>query len=512
MSILILILVIIDLNSIDAWVNHPTSNKIRITHVIKSNKRTGSSSLLSKTLFFSQNQDSLDDSSDLSDSQRRRKILLALLSSAATSGSYIPISVFSQEALAETTKSSSSSPPQTTIIIPPLDTRSYDTFTLSNGLRVLLCSDPSSNTAAAAMNVHVGASSDPIEIPGMAHFNEHMLFLGTKSYPEEGSFESFLSANGGSSNAFTEGENTVYYFDMNAEVETKMAEGLDRFGSFFTSPLFTESATLRELNAIESENSKNLQSDAFRFYQIEKSRASSQHPYSKFYTGNKETLLEGTQKQQLDLRSELIKFWSTYYNADQMSLAIVAPQSIETLKKMVVYSFENIRNNSNRPFMKPEDQWNGIVAPFSGKAEDSVIPSQGYIVEVVPVADARQVQLIWPIIYTSTEDRMNQDLIKPAVFVSQVLGYEGRNSLLSYLKRQGWANALGASTDGDFSDFYTFGITVGLTSLGLAQVDQVVEAIFSYIAMMNVGRNIPRYIFDEVLQISELNWRFLTKV
>jgi secreted Zn-dependent insulinase-like peptidase len=46
---------------------------------------------------------------------------------------------------------------------------------------------------------------------------------------------------------------------MEAEAESKLKEGLDRFGSFFSSPLFTESATGRELNAIESENSKNLQ-------------------------------------------------------------------------------------------------------------------------------------------------------------------------------------------------------------------------------------------------------------
>lgn len=78
-----------------------------------------------------------------------------------------------------------------------------------------------------------------------------MLFLGTKKYPQEDSFESFLSANGGSSNAFTDVEDTVYYFEMTADKDLKLAEGLDRFGSFFTGPLFTEGATGRELNAIE---------------------------------------------------------------------------------------------------------------------------------------------------------------------------------------------------------------------------------------------------------------------
>ena len=70
---------------------------------------------------------------------------------------------------------------------------------LDNGLKVVLCSDPTSNEVGAAMDVHVGACYDPKEAPGLAHFNEHMLFLGTKEYPKEDSFEGFLSANGGTS-------------------------------------------------------------------------------------------------------------------------------------------------------------------------------------------------------------------------------------------------------------------------------------------------------------------------
>ena len=99
-------------------------------------------------------------------------------------------------------------------------------------------------------------------------------------------------------------------------------EGLKRFGSFFVSPLFTETATGRELNAIESEHSKNLQSDAFRTYQLQKGRQNQAHPHSKFFTGNKRTLLEDTRRAGIDLRGELIKFHDQFYSADQMTLAV----------------------------------------------------------------------------------------------------------------------------------------------------------------------------------------------
>jgi insulysin len=79
----------------------------------------------------------------------------------------------------------------------------------------------------------------------------------------------------------------VYYFDCN---DIHLEPALDRFAQFFSAPLFTSSATSRELNAIESEHAKNINNDGFRLYQLDKDTANSDHPYSKFATGNKQTL------------------------------------------------------------------------------------------------------------------------------------------------------------------------------------------------------------------------------
>ena len=58
------------------------------------------------------------------------------------------------------------------------DKRQYKAITLNNGIRALLISDPDSSVSAAALDVHVGAMSDPSNVPGLAHFCEHMSFLG----------------------------------------------------------------------------------------------------------------------------------------------------------------------------------------------------------------------------------------------------------------------------------------------------------------------------------------------
>ena len=45
-------------------------------------------------------------------------------------------------------------------------------------LQVLLVSDETTDKSAAALDVHIGHMSDPNNLPGLAHFCEHMLFLG----------------------------------------------------------------------------------------------------------------------------------------------------------------------------------------------------------------------------------------------------------------------------------------------------------------------------------------------
>jgi len=83
-------------------------------------------------------------------------------------------------------------------------------------------------------------------------------------------------------NAFTSTEDTNYFFD----VESSSFDGaLDRFAQFFIKPLFNADATQREMQAIHSEHSKNLQVDTRRGLAVLRTCASPKHPMSKFSTG-----------------------------------------------------------------------------------------------------------------------------------------------------------------------------------------------------------------------------------
>jgi insulysin len=238
---------------------------------------------------------------------------------------------------------------------------------------------------------------------------------------------------------------------------------------------------------------------------LEKDRVNSHHPYAKFFTGNKDTLLTETKKKGIDLREKLVEFYETYYSANQMCLAVVAPQSIGELKKFVEEGFGDIINTGVRA---PEDSWVFKVPPYAeGK---SLVPASKTIMEIVPIQELRQVTVTWPVVFSSKEEREEFRLNKPDYFVSSLLGHEGVGSLLSYLKGKGWANALGASDNANLSDFVTFEVTVELTSKGLGAIDDVCEAIFSYVKMLRENP-IPDYVFDENLQLDELEWRYTTK-
>mmetsp|Transcript_42761 Transcript_42761/g.50120 ORF Transcript_42761/g.50120 Transcript_42761/m.50120 type:complete len:87 (+) Transcript_42761:145-405(+) len=84
------------------------------------------------------------------------------------------------------------------------------------------------------MDVGVGAALDPKDTPGLAHFLEHMLFMGTEKYPIANQYDDFVLNNGGYNNAYTNNFNTNFHFSIANE---SLEEGLDIFSHVFISPL-----------------------------------------------------------------------------------------------------------------------------------------------------------------------------------------------------------------------------------------------------------------------------------
>ncbi|XP_071090018.1 insulin-degrading enzyme-like [Haliotis cracherodii] len=368
------------------------------------------------------------------------------------------------------------------------DKRLYRGLELTNGMKLLLISDSDTDKSAAAMNVNIGHMSDPTDLPGLAHFCEHMLFLGTEKYPDENEYSKFLNEHGGSSNAYTSTENTNYFFDI---TPGNLAGALDRFAQFFLCPLFTSSATDREVNAVNSENDKNLQSDQWRLMQLEKSLADPSHDFSKFGSGNKQTLDTLPRERGQNTRDELLKFHSKYYSANVMGLCVLGKESLDELSEMVVPLFAGVENKS---VSVPE--WN--IHPFG--------PDQlQRNVCVVPVKDLRQMNVSW-----SLPDLHPYYTSKPEHYLGHLIGHEGPGSLLSELKARGWVNTLVGGGSPGAKGFGFFIVNVDLTEEGMDHTEDIITLIYQYINMLK-AEGVKEWIFKECQDLSAMAFRFKDK-
>uniref|UniRef100_A0A914XIB4 Insulin-degrading enzyme n=1 Tax=Plectus sambesii TaxID=2011161 RepID=A0A914XIB4_9BILA len=369
------------------------------------------------------------------------------------------------------------------------DKRLYRGLELHNGLRVILVSDPTTDKSAASLDVSVGHLNDPWELPGLAHFCEHMLFLGTEKYPSENEYSKFISAHGGMSNAFTAADHTNYHFDIAPE---HLHGALDRFAQFFLSPQFTESATEREVMAVDSENSNNLQNDAWRLIQLERTMSDPKHDYSKFGTGNKTTLLEDAKAKGMEPRTELLKFHKQFYCSNIMGLCIIGNQSLDEMEsEMVAKMFVDIENKKST-----RKKWE--THPY-GKDQ------LGHRLEVVPVKDLRNLSISFPL-----PDLDPYYRAQPGHYISHILGHEGPGSLLSELKRRGWVSSLSAGARHVANGFAFFNVDVDLSEEGLKNVEEIVLLTFQTIGMISRAKP-QEWVHRELQQLSELKFRFKDK-
>jgi insulysin len=216
------------------------------------------------------------------------------------------------------------------------DQRQYRYITLANNLKVLLISDPAAEKSAAALSVNIGANQNPIEREGLAHFLEHMLFLGTQKYPEPGEYQAFIAQHGGTYNAYTAAENTNYFFEID---NSKLEPALDRFAQFFIAPLFNADYVERERNAVHSEYVAKLKDDARREWDVYRELMNPEHPSAKFSVGNHVTLAD---RGEASVRTDLLNFYRRYYAAHLMNLVVMGRESLEQLETLVATRFVQV--------------------------------------------------------------------------------------------------------------------------------------------------------------------------
>lgn len=365
------------------------------------------------------------------------------------------------------------------------DNREYRYLTLSNNLRVLLVSDIAAEKSAAALNVYVGSHQNPKERAGIAHFLEHMLFLGTEKYPQAGEYQDFISQHGGTDNAYTAEENTNYFFDIE---HASLEPALDRFAQFFIAPSFDGSYIDHEKNAVNAEYLAKINDDDRREWDAYRSIINPDHPAANFSVGSVETLAD---IESHSIRDDLITFYQNNYSANLMTLVVLGNRKLDDLQKMVELRFAVVPNK------------NKIIA---GDYPNLFVPKTLPVsISVKPVKELRQLTLVFPV-----PNYSNKYKTKPLEYLGHLLGNESSGSLLALLKGLGWAESLGAGGIYESRQDGLFGISITLTKEGVRAKDQIVSAVFDYLRLMST-RGISEWRFNEMQQLAELNYRFRDK-
>ncbi len=311
----------------------------------------------------------------------------------------------------------------------------------------------------------------------MAHFLEHMLFLGTEKYPKEGQFQSFISQNGGSNNAWTGTEHTTYFFDVRPAF---FEEGLDRFAQFFIAPLLAADSADRERKAVDSEYKLKLQDDIRRIYQVQKETVNPAHPFSKFSVGSAETL----EDRDGPITEELVTFYRENYSANLMTLVLLGPQSLDELEAWANTYFAGIEDKS-LPSRVPEAP---LVTP----------EQQGKLIIIEPRKEVRKLTLNF-----SLPSMRGFYKTKPLSYVAHLLGYEGPGSLMSLLKNKGFINTLSAGGGISGSNFREFTVSLNLTPVGLDHIDDIVTYVFQAIRLIR-EKGLDEWRYKEKQAVQEM--------
>ncbi len=211
------------------------------------------------------------------------------------------------------------------------------------------------------------------------------------------------------------------------------------------------------------------------------------HPTTGFSVGSRETLADRPEGEPT-LRERVIDFYEDHYGANVMHLAVVAPQPLDDLEKMVTERFTEI---PDRGLSRPV-----IEAPLVSEA---ALPKAA---RMQSIRDSQRLSFMFPVPDPETAYRH-----KPADYLANLLGHEGEGSLLAVLREAGWADGLSAGAARGDGQHALFTVDISLTPAGAEQIERIQATLFAAIEQLReTGLEAWRY--DEQARLAEQQFRF----
>lgn len=256
---------------------------------------------------------------------------------------------------------------------------------LPNGLRLHLAHDPAASRAAAWLRVAAGSHDEPSAHPGLAHFLEHLSFLGGAAFPGDERLMPWLQVRGGQVNASTRGRTTDYFFEVTAE---HLGAGLARLIDMLARPLLDIDAQRREREVLEAEY---LARSADEQTLIDAALAlglPAGHPLRRFAAGRRDSLALENDAFQRALR----EFHAAHYHAGNCQLWLQGPQALDELERLAQRACADLPGCAPGASLPPPP-----LLPFAGEALALRLPGPprlvlGFALDALREADEQTLQ------------------------------------------------------------------------------------------------------------------------
>ncbi|MFC3093249.1 peptidase M16 [Alteromonas sediminis] len=326
-----------------------------------------------------------------------------------------------------------------------------------NGALFYLAEDHRLSHALLSFSVKAGHFYDPDDCHGLAHLLEHMLFMGSRRLPNSNEVIDLIKRCGGNVNAWTAGEHANFHFSC---LPQHSPIALPAFFDAMAHPLLKKASIEKEIQSIDAEFAFKKKDDLRRLYQIHKETSNPAHPFSKFSVGNANIYSQhSTEKLQAMLR----ELHTSRYTSGQIRVVFCAPE----IDSKTISTFKQLLS------LFPDDNSDDLVLPPLYLADQLQRK-----ISIKPLQNARRLIITFAL-------QTDIHRIKPALaYLSHILGDEGQNSLLAYLKNQGWATNLIAGSGIEGSGFKDFNVSIQLSVSGEAHINTIVEAVFYTLSLV----------------------------
>lgn len=292
------------------------------------------------------------------------------------------------------------------------------TFTLANGMKFLVLEDHSIPNANMYLFWKVGSRNEVHGITGLSHFFEHMMFNGSKNYgPKQ--FDRVMEASGGSNNAYTSENVTVYtdWFQKDA-LETIFKLESDRISNLTIDPKMVES----ERGVVLSERSTGLENSNYRLLgELVQSVAFQEHPYMFPVIGFESDIKSWTQ-------SDLENYFKTYYSPNNATVVVVGDITVDQVRKLADQYMAPIAARGLPPKIRtvePEQNGERRVTTYKDITTPNVLLS--YHTPQTGHEDYYALDLFSSLLTSGNSSRLVKSLVMDTTIASQVYTFMSEN-------------------------------------------------------------------------------------